>query len=662
MDPNSFLQDDQDRFVALRGVNLAGSCKYPPRQSVQQQYFDDHLASFKGHPFATIQDAADCFSQLRYCGFNVVRFIVTWEALEHQGPGLYDDEYIDYLVQIFEQAALYDISVYVDPHQDCWSRFSGGSGAPKWTFEKVGINPLLFKETNGAHICDVYQRNSHPSGKFWPTNYSKFGSLTMFTLFFGGDLFASHLNIQDNDKTESIQQYLQTKYLDCYKYFAQRIKACKAVIGFDSMNEPHHGYIGMKDLNVFNYDKQLHYGNMPSAYQGMLLSSGYSLKVPYYDRSFPLPTKITHYNVLNKEKKKVWIEDYDIWKEEGVWDINEFGNAYLKQKDYFYNNPKTNKRIDFNNECLKPFIEKYIEMIKEINDKWIVFISNIPNELPINMKESNINKQNIGYSPHFYDLKILFEKQFSKYISFNVQELSNGSRNLIQHIYFGYKGLIKNYTKQLKTLKKQLEYYPENTNIIIGEIGIPFDINNKEFYYENQDNIRLLYESILTALDNNLLSYTLWNYNYHHNHVEGDEWNNEDFSIYSKHALNQYEDYKNLRIPDIIIRPYVVKSVGAPYEMKWNRLLKTFKYQCEFKMGTYEIFIPFIHFGYYNKDTIDKYLDIIIDDDKIDYHYKIDIDNSQLLLLTINSIDENKNKNKRINIVIKSLLKIQKRK
>ena len=37
-----------------------------------------------------------------------------------QGPGEYDEEYLDYLLHIVRKAGLYNISLFVDPHQDVW--------------------------------------------------------------------------------------------------------------------------------------------------------------------------------------------------------------------------------------------------------------------------------------------------------------------------------------------------------------------------------------------------------------------------------------------------------------------------------------------------------------------------------------------------------------
>ena len=61
---------------------------------------------------------------------NFLRFLVTWEAVEHDGPGIYDEAYLDYIEAIAAKAGEYGLSLFVDPHQDAWSRWTGGDGAP----------------------------------------------------------------------------------------------------------------------------------------------------------------------------------------------------------------------------------------------------------------------------------------------------------------------------------------------------------------------------------------------------------------------------------------------------------------------------------------------------------------------------------------------------
>ena len=96
---DSFV-DEHGRTLMLRGVNLGGSSKVPFTPNGATHLLDGFTAhrevSFIGRPFPLAQ-AEEHFSRLRSWGMNVLRFLVTWEALEHTGPGVFDDEYIDYV-------------------------------------------------------------------------------------------------------------------------------------------------------------------------------------------------------------------------------------------------------------------------------------------------------------------------------------------------------------------------------------------------------------------------------------------------------------------------------------------------------------------------------------------------------------------------------------
>ena len=114
-----------------------------------------------GRPFP-LQEADEHFARLKAWGFTFLRLLVTWEAIEHAGPGLYDETYLDYLRKLVIKAGEYEMEVLIDPHQDVWSRFTGGDGAPGWTLEAAGMDMTHFDET-GAAI--THQRHGDPLPK-----------------------------------------------------------------------------------------------------------------------------------------------------------------------------------------------------------------------------------------------------------------------------------------------------------------------------------------------------------------------------------------------------------------------------------------------------------------------------------------------------------------
>ncbi|MCL2192642.1 MAG: glycoside hydrolase family 5 protein, partial [Treponema sp.] len=136
------ILDNEGRTLILRGVNLGGDAKNPfgpPGWGLRPESLKNpENASFVGRPFP-LEDAESHLDRLARAGLTFLRLVITWEALEHAGPGLYDEAYLAYLRKVLDLAAKKGISVFIDPHQDVWSRWTGGDGAPAWTLERLGM-------------------------------------------------------------------------------------------------------------------------------------------------------------------------------------------------------------------------------------------------------------------------------------------------------------------------------------------------------------------------------------------------------------------------------------------------------------------------------------------------------------------------------------------
>ncbi len=204
------FKDESGRTLLLRGVNLGGSSKVPYTPNgatyIREGFFDHRQVSFVGRPFP-LEEADEHFARLRKWVLTFLRFLVTWEAVEHAGPGAYDLEYLDYLHAVIEKAAQHGIRLFIDPHQDMWSRFSGGDGAPGWTFEAVGMDVTHFQPTGAAFLHPVH---GDPLPRMiWPTNATKLAAATLFTLFFAGNDFAPQTKIEG----QAAQEFLQVQAL-----------------------------------------------------------------------------------------------------------------------------------------------------------------------------------------------------------------------------------------------------------------------------------------------------------------------------------------------------------------------------------------------------------------------------------------------------------------
>jgi hypothetical protein len=125
---------------------------------------------------------------------------------------------------------------------------------------------------------------------------------------------------------------------------------------------------------------------------------------------------------------------------------------------------------------------------------------------------------------------------------------------------------------------------------------------------------------LISAMEDNKLNYTLWNYNPNNRVEYGDGWNKEDFSMingdniiengpvrpdYRNYQHEHDELYKGGRILDVIIRPYAVKTAGIPKKSNWNHKSLRFEYAwtstakdpaVDEKTRLTEIFIPGYHY------------------------------------------------------------------
>ena len=107
----TYLRDSLGRYIYLNGVNLADT-KIP---------WDTDPVTYVNRPVPE-ERADEYFSKIRDLGFNAVRFLVSWEGLEHDGPGRYDKAYASYIRRMVRKAGEYGLWVLIDFHQDLFSR------------------------------------------------------------------------------------------------------------------------------------------------------------------------------------------------------------------------------------------------------------------------------------------------------------------------------------------------------------------------------------------------------------------------------------------------------------------------------------------------------------------------------------------------------------
>ena len=557
------FKDAAGRTLMLRGVNLGGSSKVPFSPDGAGHHraglYENREISFVGRPFP-LAEADEHFARLRKWGFNFLRLLTTWEAVEHAGPGCYDEAYLDYLYRIVRKAAEYDFNLFVDPHQDVWSRFTGGDGAPRWTLDAIGFDVTRLGEA-GAALLNNVPGNSLPR-MIWPTNYAKLACATMFTLFFAGNDLAPLTRVDG----VPVQEFLQGHYVNAVKQVAERLKGLPNVIGFDSLNEPSPGWIGRTDL----HDNQnfIRLGASPTPFQSMALGGGIAQEVENWKLGM-MGARQNGTQKLNTGGVNVWREGYAcVWQRNGVWDRDGTGKPRLLRPRHF---AEANGRpIDFGRDYFLPFVRRYAEALRSADPELAIFVEPpVMSKLPPFEAEDAVN---VVHAAHWYDTITLFTKRYHSFFSvdFRTGKFVLG-KNRVRRLFEG----------QLAQLKTESHDCLRGAPTLVGEFGVPFDLRDSQAYrtgdYARQT---AALNASFAALEANLLSATLWNYTADNTNAHGDGWNGEDLSIFSRDQQTDPADlHSGSRAPRAFIRPYPIRTAGTPVKLYFDMPYRIFEFE-----------------------------------------------------------------------------------
>ena len=542
---NSSNNSTAFNHVNFRGVNLPA--KTPTIGHEPDVFYTNRQnVSFVNTPFP-LDQAAEHFQRLSNYGFNLLRLVVTWEAVMHEGPGIIDNDYINYITKLIDIASAFGLYIIIDPHQDVWSRFTGGDGAPWWTLDVAGFvtSDSSIHDSDSGFVNHLQELQNFPKAKMiWMTNYSKLASATMFTLFWGGDDYAPGVNVDEkyerlylehfgdsNDKTSSgvtMQQFLQAYYIQYFQIMADAVKDKRNVIGFNTMNEPSNGYIGITNLNTRS--TPMPFGVSNSYLDGMKVGRGQTLHREYYSSPFYFHSV----KVMNQNGVSAWkqpVDDFDIWYKVGLYsvdndvDSNNSQNITLMKPNHFSLHGK-----DFMEEYMVPLFNKIQSTITQYNKNFIVYaepfidvnnhhIMNAPQSLLLH-DHQRMNKY--AWAPHWYDGGTLLFRQYLHWLA-----LDDDREMPVVTPYFIQKAF-QRILHKLKQTGNSANNDGRKLHIVLGETGVPFDISNNENNYAASTKAL---NRIMVAIEANLLDFTLWNYMPYNTTMDGDDWCGEDLSV-----------------------------------------------------------------------------------------------------------------------------------
>ncbi|MEI6486863.1 MAG: cellulase family glycosylhydrolase [Sphingomonadales bacterium] len=557
------FRDAMGRHVLLRGVNFGGDCKVPAtpdgRTHLPSDFADHRTVSFVGRP-APLDEIDSHLARLAHWGFNCLRLLTTWEAVAHAGPGQHDEAYLAYFAEVCRRAGAHGFHVFIDFHQDVWSRMSGGDGAPGWTFAAAGLDFSRFDAADAAIVMQHRydgavggEQASYPR-MVWGSNYRRPAAAIMWTLFFGGEAFvpaATHDGC-------NIGRWLQDQYLDAMRAVAQRVADLPHVIGFDTLNEPGSGWIGRR----LDARQGLIRGPAWTPLDGLALAAGHTRTLPMVEGGE---------TVMNPDGVSIWLPGHaDPFRAAGAWGLDGDGQPAALEPDFF--RQVGGRAIDLEQDLMRPFYHRVADTIRAVRPDWLLFAEADPfspgHGFPAPMPANTVN------ASHWYDLAALVTKRFDAARHIDVRTRTP---------LVGRAAIESAYVAGLAERKAFGDALPGGAPTLIGECGIPFDMNDRAAFraWAQGDHSDapwqaqiLAQELMYNALDTLLLSSTQWNYTASNRNdaAIGDGWNQEDLSIWSADQVSDAAD------PDAggrgvagFCRPYVQAAQGRLLHQRFDR-------------------------------------------------------------------------------------------
>jgi hypothetical protein len=601
-----FFVDKHGRQVILRGVNLGGDSKVPfPYGGTHfpSNFSDHYTVSFVGRPFP-LSEAEQHFERIRSWGFNTVRLLVTWEAVAHAGPKTIDKSFLSYFRKICEIAEQFDLYIFIDFHQDAFSRMSGGDGAPGWVFEKLGIDFTRLSTADCAHVMqykydylddDKLQTGYAPMS--WSSNYNLPLNKIVWTLFWGGHLCTPNFLIDG----QNVKDFLHEEYFFALEAICKSVSDLNNIIGIEPINEPNFGFWGetLTDTNweigqsiVGKQKAGLHI----EAASAILIAAGYKQTVPVTEKKYDTGSlQVVEKVCLNPNGLSIWRLGCP-FEASGLYDLNQ-GPIEWKNPLVFLENTYESSS---SSGMYKDFYIKARVLLDKYCKGWLLFCELDPFDavtgvqFPESMPDNSVN------AGHWYDLSILYEKDFD---AENHRDFLTGTR---EH---GRSEIKARYERQILQVCKASQTNPRMP-ILLGEVGVPMDLQQGKDYQcwrigdvskiwqKQKFAMSLMYD----VLDKLRLSSMHWNYTASNRNALniGDGWNQEDLSIFSRDQLDEHDSITNgARGLEGFSRPYIPCAQGLVYFFNFDSESKKVFFEIEIHQqieAPTVLFLPTCHY------------------------------------------------------------------
>jgi hypothetical protein len=335
-----------------------------------------------------------------------------------------------------------------------------------------------------------------------------------------------------------------------------------------------------------------------SPMDALLAARGVPRKVPFMalDRQTG-KTQEVRQETLNPNGVSIWTRDCP-FEEAGAYDSV---HRDAPPNEQFFTH-RDGRKLSIEADYMNPFFHRVADAIRAVRDDWMLFAEVSPFRAFAGEGFAPGAPERTVNASHWYDIMTLASKKFRP------RELREDMDDPA-----GQEAVAGKYTAQLAHIARIADSLSKDSApTLVGEFGIPFDLDEGAAYAawasgdrstrpwrSHETALRLMYE----AMDRLLISSAQWNYTAANRNdaATGDNWNQEDLSIYSKDQGTGLNDPNSGgRAVKGFCRPYARRIQGEPKSVTFDARTSTFTLLFDADPGLpapTEIYVPTIHFS-----------------------------------------------------------------
>jgi uncharacterized membrane protein HdeD (DUF308 family) len=225
---DSWFNDDQGRYLLFRGVNFASRTKLAPYLPIAPLETKNLSQLNLKEEIKSVEPELD---RLKDLGFNIVRLLISWKAIEPRPNTNFDEllpegkQYLTFVKEIIDELYARNLYVFLDFHQDIAHERYGGDGFPDWAL--------------ATDIEHELPEASNLRDKKWMIKYVTNKSVKKtLTSFWRNDL--THIEGENKLEHFPVRTHLEKTIGQTAKFFRSlnNGKGHPAILGIEPFNEP----------------------------------------------------------------------------------------------------------------------------------------------------------------------------------------------------------------------------------------------------------------------------------------------------------------------------------------------------------------------------------------------------------------------------------------